>query len=169
MILTNENGVTIQALIITIVLLLILVSIGTTAGTSALEYSKYSKLKTEMQLLQTKVNELNEKKEYSNGQELTDAQKAILNKKEISDIISQIPSINKNQRRKKLSCRPMLEFVSLLYVYNLIVSDKVKLHRIKELKGLFFDRMLDKKEFFKNNQLIKSNYDFICKVINFFF
>ena len=44
-----------------------------------------------------------------------------------------------------------------------------KLHRIKELKGLFFDRMLDKKEFFKNNQLIKSNYDFICKVINFFF
>ncbi len=87
MILTNENGVTIQALIITIVLLLILVSIGTTAGTSALEYSKYSKLKTEMQLLQTKVNELNEKKEYSNGQELTDAQKAILNKKEISDII----------------------------------------------------------------------------------
>ena len=49
MILTNENGVTIQALIITIVLLLILVSIGTTAGTSALEYSKYSKLKTEMQ------------------------------------------------------------------------------------------------------------------------
>ena len=89
--------------------------------------------------------------------------------KEISDIISQILSINKNQRRKKLSCRPMLEFVSLLYVYNLIVSDKVKLHRIKELKGLFFDRMLDKKEFFKNNQLIKSNYDFICKVINFFF
>ena len=87
MILTNENGVTIQALIITIVLLLILVSIGTTAGTSAFEYSKYSKLKTEMQLLQTKVNELNEKKEYSNGQELTDAQKAILNKKEISDII----------------------------------------------------------------------------------
>ena len=63
----------------------------------------------------------------------------------------------------------MLEFVSLLYVYNLIVSDKVKLHRIKELNGLFFDRMLDKKEFFKNNQLIKSNYDFICKVINFFF
>ena len=59
MILTNEKGVTLQALIITIVLLLILTSIGATAGTSALEYSKYSKLKTELQLLQTKVNELN--------------------------------------------------------------------------------------------------------------
>ena len=45
MILTNEKGVTLQALIITIVLLLILTSIGATAGTSALEYSKYSKLK----------------------------------------------------------------------------------------------------------------------------
>ena len=49
MILTNEKGVTLQSLIITIVLLLILTSIGTTAGTSALEYSKYSKLKTELQ------------------------------------------------------------------------------------------------------------------------
>lgn len=63
----------------------------------------------------------------------------------------------------------MLEFVSLLYTYNLVVSDKVKLHRIKELKKLFFDRMLHKKEFFKSNELIKSNYEFICKVINFFF
>ena len=54
---------------------------------------------------------------------------------------SKINSINSNQRKKKLSCRPMLEFVCLLYVYNLVVSDKVKYHRIKELKDLFFKRM----------------------------
>ena len=70
---------------------------------------------------------------------------------------------------KKLSCRPMLEFTCLLYVYKLVVSDKVKHHRIKELKYLFFNRMPEKKSFFKSNELIKSNYEFACKVISAFF
>lgn len=56
----------------------------------------------------------------------------------LSQEIAKIPSINSNQRRKKLSCRPMLEFISLLYVYHQVVSPKVKKHRIKELKWLFF-------------------------------
>ena len=87
MILTNEKGVTLQALIITIVLLLILTSIGATAGTSALEYSKYSKLKTELQLLQTKVNELNENNDSGKGQGLNNAQEEILEKEEVKSII----------------------------------------------------------------------------------
>lgn len=88
---------------------------------------------------------------------------------EISLEISKIKTINSNQRRKKLSCRPMLEFTGLLYVYKLVVSDKVKYHRIKELKALFFERMSEKRGFFKNNELIKSNYEFACKVISSFF
>lgn len=88
---------------------------------------------------------------------------------ELSQFISQIHSINKNQRQKKLSSRPMLEFVALLYTYNLIVSDKVKNHRIQELKALFFNRMIEKKDFFQKNELIKSNYEFACKVITTLF
>lgn len=88
---------------------------------------------------------------------------------EISRAVKKVSTINTNQRQKKLCCRPMLEFVSLLYAYNLVVSDKVKYHRIKELKSLFFDRMLHKKGFFQKNELIKSNYEFACKVINSFF
>lgn len=88
---------------------------------------------------------------------------------EISQAISHIATIHSNQRRKKLSCRPMLEFTTLLYVYKLVVSDKVKYYRIIELKNLFFVRMPEKKNFFKNNQLLKSNYDFACKVISAFF
>ena len=88
---------------------------------------------------------------------------------EISQEIAKISSINLNQRQKKLSCRPMLEFTCLLYVYKLIVSDKVKYHRIKELKELFFKRMPEKRGFFKANELIKSNYEFACKVISAFF
>ena len=63
----------------------------------------------------------------------------------------------------------MLEFTCLLYVYKLVVSDKVKHHKIKELKYLFFNRMPEKKSFFKSNELIKSNYEFACKVISAFF
>ena len=88
---------------------------------------------------------------------------------EISLKISQISSINSNQRQKKLSCRPMLEFVTMLYVYKSVVSEKVKYHRVEELQELFFNRMVRNKEYFKNNELIKSNYDFICKVIKAFF
>lgn len=88
---------------------------------------------------------------------------------EISQLFSKIPTIPIKQRRKKLSCRPMLEFTCLLYSYSLIVSDKVKFYRITELKKLFFERMLQKKGYFKNNELIKSNYQFACKIISEFF
>ena len=100
MILTNEKGVTLQALIITIVLLLILTSIGATAGTSALEYSKYSKLKTELQLLQTKVNELNENNDSRKGQDLNDAQKEILEKEEVKSIIYKGKEDKKDEVKK---------------------------------------------------------------------
>lgn len=103
MILTNEKGVTLQALIITIVLLLILTSIGATAGTSALEYSKYSKLKTELQLLQTKVNELNENNDFSKGQDLNNvnnAQKEILEKEEVKSIIYKGKEDKKDEVKK---------------------------------------------------------------------
>ncbi len=88
---------------------------------------------------------------------------------EISQFISKIASINTAQRQKKLSCRPMLEFTALLYIYNLVVSDKVKHYRTLELKDLFFSRMRQKKGFFFKNELIKSNYEFACKVIDFLF
>lgn len=88
---------------------------------------------------------------------------------EISQEIAKIETINSNQRKKKLSCRPMLEFTCLLYVYKQVVSDKVKYHRIKELKKLFFYRMKEKKGFFKDNELITSNYEFSCKIISAFF
>ena len=80
-------------------------------------------------------------------------------------IIKTMPDINKNQRQKKLSCRAVLEFVSMLCVYNMVVSEKVKKHRINELKQLFDVRIREKKEFFQKNQLITSTFGFVYKVI----
>lgn len=87
----------------------------------------------------------------------------------ISNVVSKIRTIKSNQRKKRLSSRPILEFVCLLYIYNNIVSDKVKKHRIIELKHLFFVRMIEKKAFFQDNELLKSSYDFSYKIIRHFY
>lgn len=84
---TKENGITLIALVMTIVLILILASMTTTAGLSAFEYSKYVEFKEELKIMQTKVNELNQNEEYSLGEELTGEQKEVLNIEEISNII----------------------------------------------------------------------------------
>jgi abortive infection bacteriophage resistance protein len=84
----------------------------------------------------------------------------------ISTYISNIKNIGKDERRNKLSCRPLFEIVCLIYVYEKIVSQKIKKHRMSELKDLINDRMTIKKDFFKDNQLLTTSYHFLKKVID---
>lgn len=87
----------------------------------------------------------------------------------ISTMVSSIPNISASQRKKRLSGRPMLEFAGMLYIYHLLVTENVKMYRVADLKRLFWGRMPEKKIFFKNNDLIKSNYFFACKLITHLF
>ena len=75
-----------------------------------------------------------------------------------------LPSAQNNDRKNS-----PVEFIALLYTYNLIVSNKVKYLRTRELKNLFYNRMAEKKAFFQKNELIKSNYEFVRKIIESFF
>ena len=84
---TKENGVTLIVLVITIILLLILTSIGVSVGTTTIDTAKFTQFKTELKVMQNKINELNQKNKIDIGQELTNEQKNILNIKAISDII----------------------------------------------------------------------------------
>ena len=84
---TNERGVTLVALVTTIIILLILSTIGVTSGESAIEYSNFNKLKSQLTVLQTKVNELNQQSKTDIGQEIGDEQKSILNNEIVSNII----------------------------------------------------------------------------------
>ena len=88
---------------------------------------------------------------------------------EISRAISDIKTIAKAQMQKKLTCRPVLEFVTLLYVYDKVVSEKVKRKGVEKLYELFTTRMLRNKSYFKDNDLIKSTYDFTVKALSFFY
>ena len=85
---TKENGVTLIVLVITIVLLLILATVGTTVGTSTLNSAAFTQFKSELKVMQNKVNELNQNNEKEKGTDLNEEQKAVLNNIEsVSDII----------------------------------------------------------------------------------
>lgn len=84
---TKENGITLVTLVITIIVLLMLTSIGTTAGISTINMAKFNQLKNELQMLQTKVNGLNQENKTDIGTELTVTQQKILDIEEVSNII----------------------------------------------------------------------------------
>lgn len=84
---TKENGITLVTLVITIIVLLMLTSIGTTEGISTINMAKFNQFKNELQMLQTKVNDLNQENKTDIGIELTTTQQNILNIEEVYNII----------------------------------------------------------------------------------
>ncbi|MFR0922893.1 MAG: hypothetical protein ACLSG7_07280 [Clostridia bacterium] len=84
---TNEKGITIITLVITIIILLILASIGVNSGKGTIELAKYDKLRNELTIIQTKVNDLNQENKTEIGQKISTAQKSILNIDTVSNII----------------------------------------------------------------------------------
>lgn len=84
---------------------------------------------------------------------------------EIYNAVKNVSTINQNQRKKKLSNRVVMEFVCMLYIYNKVVSERVKYHRILEMKQFFLGRAIEKASYFETNNLISSTYEFIFKII----
>lgn len=84
---------------------------------------------------------------------------------EISQYVARIQTISRSQRQKKLTCRPILEFVTLIYVYKKVVSSNIQSHGIKNIKKLFFTRFLRNWRYFISNDLLKNNYLFVRKIV----
>ncbi len=83
----ETKGVTLIALVVTIVVLLILASIGINSGQDAINSAKFNEFKSELKIMQTKVNELNQSNETEKGTELTEQQKSIFNVETVYNII----------------------------------------------------------------------------------
>lgn len=83
----EEKGVTLIALVTIIAIVLILTSIGVTTGTSTINFVKFSQLKSELKILQTKINELNQQNKLDIGNTLNEQQIKILEITEISNVI----------------------------------------------------------------------------------
>lgn len=84
----------------------------------------------------------------------------------ISTYIASIKTIGKEERVKKLSCRPLFEIVCLLKTYSEIVSPKVKMYGLKALKDFADNRMFIHKSYYANNQVINTAFDFFKKVLD---
>ena len=109
---TKENGITLVALVIMIVLILILVSIGYTVGDSTMNSARFTQFKNELKIMQTKVNELNQKNETNVGQKLTESQEGILDMPEISNIIYD----GKTDEKEKTKIKNGFRYLSSYYI-----------------------------------------------------
>ena len=117
----NQKGITLISLVVMIILILILASIGITSGRSTIESSKFTRFKTELTIMQNKVNELNQSNEVNLGEELTDTQKAILNKDEISNIIYK----DKNEDEKN-NIKNGFKYFSQEYIKKTLGLEEIK-------------------------------------------
>ena len=66
----KESGITLVALVITVIVLLILSSIATYSGLNVVRSSKFTVFTTEMKIMQTKVNEIYQKYKDGNSIEI---------------------------------------------------------------------------------------------------
>ena len=75
-------------------------------------------------------------------------------------------NIGKDTRSKKLSNSRIRQITYTLYMFNEIVtSDGIKNNVKKDINELFFDRIIKHKEYYNNNELLKSIYCYFQKII----
>ena len=116
----KEKGVTLVALVTMIALLLILASIGYTVGDSTIDTAKFTQFKSELKVMQSKVNELNQENKTDIGQQLTNNQKSILNITAISDII-----YNGRTETEKTNIQNGFRYISKNYINTELNLDSV--------------------------------------------
>ena len=76
--------------------------------------------------------------------------------------------ISKHSRTKKLSNKRINQIVHLLYIYDIVVvSENTRQTRLQELNNLIDIRMLTHREYFADNLLLTSTYDFFKKIVNY--
>ena len=86
--------------------------------------------------------------------------------KQISNFISGIYGISPSVRRLRLKSRVIYEIVCLIYVYKELTPETIKKHRFRELNSFVNGRMVKNKQYFENQQIIKSSYSFFKKIID---
>ena len=86
----------------------------------------------------------------------------------VSQYVARIPGTQKEERKNKLSCRPIFEIVCLLMEYDSFVSEQLRKHRMDELKTFAHGRLVGHMDFFAENQIISTAVYFLQKVIDSF-
>ncbi len=83
-----------------------------------------------------------------------------------NSFVGTIKGISAKTQDKKMGNRTMHDFVVLLLTFDKLASDSSKERQYKKLKSLLEGRFLKHKEYFSENGLLVSNYDFLKKVVD---
>ena len=87
--------------------------------------------------------------------------------REANSFVASIDGISASVRDKKMGNRFVHDFVVMLLCFKSIVSSSgVKKHQIENLKDLIDKRFTLHKEYFVDNLLLVSNYNFVKKVVD---
>ena len=129
--LKNTKGITLMALVITIIILIILASIGTYSGIQVVKSAQFTAFSTELKIMQTQVNSLYEKKKNN--------EKILLNnvETEIEDIGTAISSISlKDQEKANMAF--IASGITDSTDYKYFDTDTIKSLNIEGVEGEFF-------------------------------
>ena len=85
---------------------------------------------------------------------------------DISNFIKGMPNISKTSRVNNLNYKFANSFITLLYVYDNLMTENSKQKRYKEIQEFLNDRVVRNKLFFKSNSKIVGVYNFHKKVID---
>lgn len=87
--------------------------------------------------------------------------------REANSFVQKIKGISAKTQNKKMGNRFMHDFVTMLIVFDKIVtSEETKKAQYSKLKNLVDTRFTKHKEYFKNNEMLLSNYEFAKKIID---
>lgn len=85
---------------------------------------------------------------------------------EISNFIAGMTDISKTSRVNNLNYKFTNSFITLLYVYDSLITESSKKKRYQELQKFLNDRVVRHKEYFKSNTKIVGVYNFHKKVVD---
>lgn len=86
---------------------------------------------------------------------------------EISNFVKSLTNINANTRGKNLNYRVTYNIVTLLYVYDKVVTSKpIRQHRYDELKDFFNTRAIRHQDYFKTHSKLIGVYNFIKNIVD---
>jgi abortive infection bacteriophage resistance protein len=86
----------------------------------------------------------------------------------VSERVAKISAVGTEERKNKLSCRPLFEIVCLLMEYEHWVSEPLRTKRMEELKKFAHGRMVSHVGFFVGNQVINTSIAFLQKIVDNF-
>ena len=84
----------------------------------------------------------------------------------ITQFVKGIPGISDSSRRNNLSCSFVYNMVTLLFVYDSLVTIETKKKRYAKLKTFMDERVSRNKDYFKSNTKLVSIYKFLKKVVD---